>query len=191
MSAASFPVDDLLPFSDDTYTRNPYPYYQTVRDLGPVYLSPSGVHIVTRHGDIFRLLRDHRLSARQLDFGVADIFHDSVLGQDSPDHGRLRRISASWLTPARVAEWSVVMQDIVDRSLDEADERGRLDVVDDLVFPATFGTMAHILGVDTHEAQTCAKPPWTWGRRFGRQQQTPTLSKPALPSAGTSPTSPT
>jgi len=146
---------DLLPFAFSAFQADPYPYYQVLRDLTPVYASPLGVQVVVRHADVFRLLRDPRLSARQLDFGVASIFHDSMLGQDSPDHARLRKISASWFTPARVAEWSVVMTELVDHALDEAEQQGGMNVPDDLSFPATFGTMAYILGVGTHEAQTC------------------------------------
>ncbi len=155
---------DLLPFADPGFQTDPYPAYRAVRDLTPVYASPLGVQVVVRHADVFRLLRDPRLSARQLDFGVASIFHDSMLGQDSPDHARLRKISASWFTPARVAEWSVVMTDLVDRALDEAERQGGMNVPDDLSFPATFGTMAHILGVGVHEAQTCRQATLDIGR---------------------------
>lgn len=155
---------DLLPFADPGFQANPYPHYRVVRDLTPVYASPLGVQVIVRHADIFRLLRDPRLSARQLDFGVASIFHDSMMGQDSPDHARLRKISAAWFSPARVAEWSVVMTELVDRALDEAERQGGMNVPDDLSFPATFGTMAHILGVGTHEAQTCRQATLDIGR---------------------------
>ena len=162
MNASSDP--DLLPFAHPSFQADPYPYYQVVRDLTPVYASPLGVQVVARHADIFRLLRDPRLSARQLDFGVASIFHDSMMGQDSPDHARLRKISASWFSPARVAEWSVVMTGLVDQALDEAERQGGMNVPDDLSFPATFGTMAYILGVGTHEAQTCRQATLDIGR---------------------------
>jgi cytochrome P450 len=157
-------VEDLLPFADAAFQNDPYPYYRRVRDLSPVYESPFGVHAVTRHADIFRLLRDSRLSARQLDFGVAEIFHDSVLGQDSPDHARLRKISAAWFTPDLVQRWTQVMRQHVDAALDRAAQAGGLDIVDDLSFPATFGTMAHILGVDVHEAHTARQMTLDIGR---------------------------
>jgi len=95
---------------------------------------------------------------------VASIFHDSMLGQDSPDHARLRKISASWFTPARVEQWSVVMTRLVDEALDQAERDGGLDVPNDLSFPATFGTMAHILGVGTHDALTCRQATLDIGR---------------------------
>ncbi len=157
-------TQDLLPFADDAYQSDPYPYYAAVRDLTPVYESPLGVHVVTRHRDVVRLLRDQRLSARRLDFGVANLFHDSVLGQDSPDHTRLRRISAAWFTPALIERWSAEMRRQVDLALDAAAAAGGLDVVDDLAFPATFNTMAHILGVGTHEAFTCRQKTLDLGR---------------------------
>ena len=157
-------TNDLLPFADPTYQHDPYPYYAKVRELTPVYESPSGVHVVTRYSDVFRLLRDPRLSARQLDFGVANLFHDSVLGQDSPDHTRLRRISSAWFTPQLVERWATEMRRQVDLALDEAEKRGGLDVVDDLAFPATFNTMAYILGVGTHEAFTCRQKTLEMGR---------------------------
>ena len=171
MTTTTNATTDLLPFADPTYQQDPYPYYAVARDLSPVYESPLGVHVVTRHADIFKLLRDPRLSSRQLDFGIASVFHDSVLGQDSPDHGRLRKISASWFTPARVAQWSEVMQGYVDGALDDAADRGYLDITDDLAFPATFGTMADILGVGQHDAQLC-------------RQATLDIGKALRPSAG-------
>ncbi len=157
-------VEDLLPFADEAFQADPYPYYRRVRDLTPVYESPMGVHVVTRHADVFRLLRDPRMSARQVDFGVAEIFHDSVLGQDSPDHARLRKISAAWFTPELIQRWSLVMQQHVDAALDQAERDGGLDIVDDLSFPATFGTMAHILGVGVHEAHTARQMTLDLGR---------------------------
>lgn len=155
---------DLLPFADPGFQEDPYPYYRVVRDLTPLYESPLGVYAVMRHKDVAELLRDKRLSAAQLDFGVANIFHDSVLGMDSPDHGRLRRMSAKWFTPDRISEWIVETQRIVDKALDEGEDEGGLDACQDLSFAATFGTMAYILGVGTHDAAECRQKVIDMGR---------------------------
>ena len=163
MSQSTIAVD-LLPFADRQYQDNPYPYYKVARDLTPLYESPMGIYAVTRHADVFTLLRDKRLSAAELDFGVANIFHDSVLGMDSPDHGRLRRISAKWFTPDRIAEWIVETRRIVDKALDEGEATGGLDACQDISFSATFGTMAYILGVGTHEAAECRQKVIEMGR---------------------------
>jgi len=161
----SLAVDvDLLPFGDPDYQSNPYPYYEVVRNMTPVYASPSGVHAVMRHADIFKVLRDKRLSSRQLDFGVANLFHDSMFGQDPPDHGRLRKLSTPFFTPARVQEWGVVMRRYVDSALDAAEHAGGMDVCQSLSFEATFGVMAHIFGVGTHDAAQCRQKVIEMGR---------------------------
>jgi cytochrome P450 len=163
MSQSTVAVD-LLPFANREYQENPYPYYKVVRDLTPLYESPMGIYAVPRHSDVFSLLRDKRLSAAELDFGVANIFHDSVLGTDSPDHGRLRRISAKWFTPDRISEWIVETRRIVDKALDEGAVAGGLDACQDISFSATFGTMAYVLGVGTHDAAECRQKVIDMGR---------------------------
>ena len=163
MSQSTISVD-LLPFAERAYQDNPYPYYKIARDLTPLYESPIGVYAVTRHSDVFSLLRDKRLSAAELDFGVANIFHDSVLGTDSPDHGRLRRISAKWFTPDRISEWIVETRRIVVKALDEGAVAGGLDACQDISFAATFGTMAYVLGVGTHDAAECRQKVIEMGR---------------------------
>ena len=61
---------DLLPFAEPAYMADPYPYYARVRDLTPVYESPSGVHVVTRHATCSGCCVTSGCSARQLDFGA-------------------------------------------------------------------------------------------------------------------------
>ena len=56
------------------------------------------------------------------------------------------------------------MQRLIDLALDQAAADGGLDVVDDLSFPATFGTMAYVLGVGTHEAHACRQATLDIGR---------------------------
>lgn len=146
---------DLMPFGDPDYQANPYPYYRVVRDLTPLYQSPAGVFCATRHSDVFALTRDRRLSAKELDFGIANIFHDSILGMDSPDHGRVRGVSSKWFVPARVEDWLEETRRLVNMALDDGERQGGLDVCQDLSFTVTFGTMAYVLGVGMHEAADC------------------------------------
>lgn len=164
MSAPESPTEDLLPFTDPAYWHDPYPYYDRVRALTPVYRSPAGVHVLTRHADIAEVVRDPRMSALELSFGVGDRFHDSVLGQDPPDHGRLRAVFQKWFTASRVREWAADTQARVDAALARAERDGGLDLIDDLAFPATFGTISHMFGVGTDEADDCRRHTYLIGR---------------------------
>ncbi|MEU6260297.1 cytochrome P450 [Streptomyces sp. NPDC047043] len=143
---------DLLPFRDPDYRANPVPYYARLRREAPVHRHPVGVYVVSRYADVAKLIRNPTLSVRRLDFGVADPLHHTVLGQDAPDHTRLRRITNRWFTPKAVEDWAEVMQASVDAVLDEvAAGDGTLDAVDDLALRSTFRTICHIFGVEPTE----------------------------------------
>lgn len=166
MSAADAQVEDLLPFTDPRYWADPYPYYERARAAcDGVYESPAGLHVLLGHADILELVRDPRMSALQLNFGVGDRFHDSVLGQDPPDHTRLRRVFQKWFTAARVQEWATDTQAHLDASLQTAEAAGgTLDLIDDYAFPATFATISAIFGVPTDEAVACRHHTYVIGR---------------------------
>ncbi|MFJ9762865.1 cytochrome P450 [Streptomyces erythrochromogenes] len=98
----------------------PHERYRLLRDRHPVAWQPEpeiagwpagpGFWAVTRHADVVRVLRDHRtysswLGATQIrDPDPADLpfLRRTMLNQDPPEHGRLRRLVARAFTPARV-----------------------------------------------------------------------------------------
>ncbi|MCJ1681317.1 cytochrome P450 [Streptomyces sp. APSN-46.1] len=98
----------------------PYERYRRLRDTHPVawqeepeilgWPAGPGFWAVTRHADVVRVLRDHTtysswLGATQIrDPDPADLpfLRRTMLNQDPPAHGRLRRLIARAFTPARV-----------------------------------------------------------------------------------------
>ncbi|MFD6111404.1 cytochrome P450 [Streptomyces yangpuensis] len=98
----------------------PHERYGLLRDRHPVAWQPEpeiagwpagpGFWAVTRHADVVHVLRDHRtysswLGATQIrDPDPADLpfLRRTMLNQDPPGHGRLRRLVARAFTPARV-----------------------------------------------------------------------------------------
>ncbi|MFJ8109116.1 cytochrome P450 [Streptomyces sp. NPDC096132] len=162
------PAVDLLPFRDPDYRANPAPYYARLRTEAPVHRHPAGVYVVSRYEDVARLIRNPTLSVHKLDFGVADPLHDTVLGQDAPDHTRLRRITNRWFTPKAVEEWAKVMQASVDTVLDEAaGGDGTLDAVNDLALRSTFETICHIFGVEPVKALEIQQATYDIGLSLG------------------------
>ena len=166
MSGADSPmVEDLLPFTDPAYQYDPYPYYDRVRRLTPVYESPSGLLVLTRYADVAELIRHPATSALELDFGVGWRFHDSVLGQDMPDHLRLRKVFSKWFSSEKVKIWAADTQDHVDDALAAAEANGGMcDLVDDIAFPATFATISRMFGVPVQRRQECREHVYFMGR---------------------------
>ncbi|MFF2191604.1 cytochrome P450 [Streptomyces sp. NPDC058157] len=98
----------------------PHESYRVLRERYPVawqeepevdgWPAGTGFRAVTRHADVVRVLRDHTaysswLGATQIrDPDPADLpfLRRTMLNQDPPQHGRLRRLVSRAFTPARV-----------------------------------------------------------------------------------------
>ncbi|MFJ6052685.1 cytochrome P450 [Streptomyces sp. NPDC092307] len=98
----------------------PHERYRLLRERHPVawqaepkiqgWPAGPGFWAVTRHADVVQVLRDHRtysswLGATQIrDPDPADLpfLRRTMLNQDPPEHGRLRRLVSRAFTPARV-----------------------------------------------------------------------------------------
>lgn len=98
----------------------PHESYRLLREHHPVAWQPEpqiqgwpagpGFWAVTRHADVVHVLRDHRtysswIGATQIrDPDPADLpfLRRTMLNQDPPEHGRLRRLVSRAFTPARV-----------------------------------------------------------------------------------------
>ncbi|MEU6865786.1 cytochrome P450 [Streptomyces sp. NPDC046876] len=116
---ATAPVPDV--FDPRRYAEGvPHEAYRLLRDRHPVawqeepefdgWPAGPGFWAVTRHADVVRVLRDHTaysswLGATQIrDPDPADLpfLRRTMLNQDPPGHGRLRRLVSRAFTPARV-----------------------------------------------------------------------------------------
>ena len=158
-------VEDLLPFTDPAYWNDPYPYYDRVRELTPVYESPAGLYVLTRFDDVNSLIRSPHTSALHVDLGVGWRFHDSVLGQDMPDHLRLRKVFSKWFGGEPVKRWAARTQASLDASLARIEaDGGSCDLVDDVMFPATFDTITTMFGVPAERPQECRDHVYFIGR---------------------------
>lgn len=132
----------------------PYDRYRLLRDRHPVAWQPEpevlgwpagpGFWAVTRHADVVRVLRDHatyssHLGATQIrDPDPADLpsLRRTMLNQDPPEHGRLRRTVARAFTPVRVDAFAARVRERA-RTLLRAARDGAEDGSADLVRAVT------------------------------------------------------
>jgi nocardicin N-oxygenase len=123
--------------------------------LVPVIL-PSGDEalLVTRFADVRSLLTDERLSRDLNRPGAARIsrnnqmFQDSKINPDPPEHTRIRRLVAKAFTPARVKRLEPYVQAVVDELLDSMECGTRpVDLNRALAFPLPMRVVCALLGV--------------------------------------------
>src|SRR5687768_10468127 len=136
------------------FKANPFPFYARLRREEPV-VRISAVFIkawlVTRYDDAAALLRDPRFSKHitsKLGYlpGFARALGENMLGQDPPDHTRLRGLVSKAFTPRRVEEFRGRIQAICDELLD-AMRPGDIDLVRDYALPIPLTVISDMLGI--------------------------------------------
>ena len=154
---------------DPANKADPYPFYKSLFEKGPLLQLPFGAYALTRHADCFNVLRDARFSSndehKQGFENVGEMIkalgYEDLLGlmtrimlfADPPDHTRLRRLVSKAFTPKAIEAMRPRIASIVDEILDDVDVRGEIEVVDDLAFKLPVTVISEMLGVpmEDHE----------------------------------------
>jgi cytochrome P450 len=153
---------------DPQHLADPYPGYARLRVLDPVHRSERySCWILTRHADVVAVLRHPRTSvARHSENHIsnsafpeirselrslADALRRVLMFLDPPDHTRIRGLIARAFTPSVVARYRPRIQETIDTLLDEAEQRGTIDFIQDFAYPLPAIVIAGILGVPPEE----------------------------------------
>ena len=149
---------------DPEIIANPYPHYHRLRAADPIHWN-EGLQQwdVTSYAGVMEVLRDRRISSdrivlferllpepmREKMAPILGIFSNMMLLSDPPNHTRLRSLANKAFTPRVVENMRSHIQDIVDRSLDNVEKAGRMDVISDLAFPLPGTVICEMLSVPT------------------------------------------
>ncbi|MCC3772717.1 cytochrome P450 [Streptomyces sp. UNOC14_S4] len=139
---------------------DPYPLYAELREHGPGPVrQEDGSYLVGTYDEIAALLHDPRVSSDPR--SRAEPFRDSLalqegmpvsfIGQDDPEHDRLRRLAMRHFgpphTPRRVDALQGDLVRIAEELAMSFGDRERLDLVDDFAFPLPVTVICRLLGV--------------------------------------------
>ena len=150
--------------SSISFIADPYPVYAALRECSPVlYYPPREVHLLTRFEHVHAALRDRRLGRgfahryTEEEFGRparderwpqwSSSERWSLLNLEPPDHTRLRRLVTAVFTPRAVAALRPVIEDLSQRTLRTALDRGRFDLISHYAQPYSVSVICHLLGV--------------------------------------------
>ncbi|MDQ6793648.1 MAG: cytochrome P450 [Chloroflexota bacterium] len=153
----------LVRLLDPEILADPYPLYRQLREEDPVHWDPYlSAWVVTRYRDVVFVLQhfsaDRTPTPDQLTtMGLeqlnpaARLMVRQMLFLDPPAHGRVRSLAARAFTPRRVEQLRGHIAEITERLLDEAEPRGRMDVIADLADPLPAIVAAELMGVPTED----------------------------------------
>ncbi len=168
---------------------DPYPMINTVRERGTVLRSYlNNGWIVTGYDEVTALLRDERVSndfsqnaflVRLTRFAVGDmemlnIDKPTMLGQDPPDHTRLRKLVAKGFVHKYIQSLAPTIERLVDELLERipADAQ-QFDVVQALAKPLPAIVIAEMMGVPVEKRHLFEQ--WSEDMLSGTDLGNPTL----------------
>jgi hypothetical protein len=151
---------------DPAFIADPYPFYRRLRETAPVFKTPQGLWLITRHDDVAFALRDKRFGkdfvgnlerrygdlARMNEPAIANLGR-TMLVLDPPDHTRLRGLVTKAFTARRVADMRPRIRGLVDAQLDRVIDKGEMDVMLDLAHRLPVIVICDMLGIpEEHRA---------------------------------------
>jgi cytochrome P450 len=145
---------------DAAFLDDPYPTYRALREFAPVHRLPDGSFFLTRYDDLVAVYHDASTwsSDKKIDFkpkladsALYEHHTTSLVFNDPPIHTRVRRLLAPVFTPRALKALEPRIEALVDRLLDNAAQRGAIDVIDDLAAAIPVQLIGDLLGVPQDE----------------------------------------
>ncbi|MFY0567393.1 cytochrome P450 [Archangium lansingense] len=146
------------------FAANPYPYYASLREAGPVQFHETllrGCYVLNRHEDMVAVLKNpHLFSSKLMAAGTTmpkELGEDalryflepkSLLASEPPLHTQLRTLVSRAFTPRRVAELEPHIREISRELLEAMLAKEEFDLIADLAMPLPVIVIAEMLGVE-------------------------------------------
>ncbi len=171
-------TDDL--FSPEV-VQDPYEYFGRMREQDPVHWNdPYKLWVISKYKDLVWVTRRPELFSSEVfhrdplppypdidesDMGLYEyvkqffgqwfIQHDrkEVTAHDGPDHTDMRKVIHGYFNPKAMELWRPLVQSAINQLLDEAEERGSMDVMRDYATPLPLLVIAAMMGIDVSDRQ--------------------------------------
>ncbi|RZI76950.1 MAG: cytochrome P450 [Pseudomonas sp.] len=164
-------------FTDYEILKDPYAYFEAIRERGPVYQPPGKDYlIVTGFEETLEVLRDHdtfsaiiglqgaamalpftpegsditdQIEAHRLQFLGGDL----VVNLDDDAHSNLRALVNTLFVPSRLKANEAFIAEYSDQMIREAVAKGEVDVIKTIATPFVTIVIADLLGVPVEDRQ--------------------------------------
>ena len=160
---------------------DPYSYFGRMREQDPVHWNdPYKLWVITKYKDLVWVTRHPEFFSSEVfhrdplppypdidesDMGLYEyvkeffsqwfIQHDrkEITVHGGPDHTDMRKVIHGYFTPKAMELWRPLVQSAINQLLDEAEERGHMDVMRDYATPLPLLVIAAMMGIDVSDRQ--------------------------------------
>ena len=171
-------TDDL--FSPEV-VQDPYTYFARMREEDPIHWNaPYKLWVISKYKDLVWVTRRPELFSSEVfhrdplppypnidesDMGLYEyvkqffaqwfIQHDrkGVTQHEGPDHTDMRKVIHGYFNPKAMELWRPLVQSAINQLLDEAEDRGYMDVMRDYATPLPLLVIAAMMGIETSDRQ--------------------------------------
>lgn len=148
---SSTPSCDIDFYSDEVI-KDPFPFYEQLRALGPVvYLPKNDLYALSRYEEVSQVLREPlRYSSAK---GVSpqqkvnDILVGSTLNSDPPEHDRTRSVTSAPLLPGALVSIEPKIQQASLNLVSELCQRQSFDAISDFAQYLPLSIVAELVGL--------------------------------------------
>ena len=154
--ARGFDLQRLSP----AFHEDPYPTYRALQEHAPVHRLPNGQFLLTRYDDLNEVYRDTARfrSDKTVEFlpkfGHSPLYEHhttSLVFNDPPLHGRVRRLIAGALTPRAIGALQPGLEALVERLLDAMGPDA--DLIEEFAAAIPVEVIGNLLGVPVAERE--------------------------------------
>ncbi|WP_420976796.1 cytochrome P450 [Bacillus vallismortis] len=152
-----------MTIASSAFLKNPYPFYETLRAVHPIYkgsfLKYPGWY-VTGYEETAAILKDARFKVRpplpETSIKYQDlqcVQRQMMLFQNQPDHRRLRTLASGAFTPRMAACYRPYIDETVHHLLDQVQGEKKMEVISDFAFPLASYIIANMIGVPAEDRE--------------------------------------
>ena len=142
------------------FYRDPYPVYRALRERTPVKPLPDGSLFLSAYDDLLVVYKDTETfsSDKREEFrpkyGDSPLYEHhttSLVFNDAPLHGRVRKLIAGALTPRAIADLAPDLEALVGGLLDAMAGREEIDLIEDFAAKIPVEVIGNLLAVPRDE----------------------------------------
>ncbi|MGG4342295.1 cytochrome P450 [Paenibacillus lautus] len=132
----------------------PLEWFRQMRTESPVEaIEGNGGWNVYKYVDVKAVFTNYDVFSSQGTSSSDDPIESSILRQDPPKHRQLRKLVSHAFTPRIIESLAPKIQEITTSLLDEAEKKGKMDIVADLASPLPITVIAEMLGVSMEDRE--------------------------------------
>ena len=138
---------------DEAFATDPHPVWAELRRSQPVFHDTTdNVWLITRHADVIDGFSDtSKFSNRVYKKTLGQVFGPTLLEADGADHVSQRKIVAPVFIPNRLDRYREMIEEVVDRLLDQTAADGSFDLVRDFTERLPGTVIVRMMGFDDED----------------------------------------